>query len=260
MFVKVGAAVAPLLLSYLPPNGWNCRCTVVQVLRDDYPMSDPEMAKAAGDACTDEPKMRMFRYNAGQEMTVFPKKHPYLPKGCGGCDKQNLVNLNWGKGKPECKCCKQFFLQLTYQARNSAKLDLKLNRPAAIKIKDTNKKIKTEGIYLGKKDREHILSHCYNPHEVAITRKIGEYIHTITHIDNEVLKEKENTQKKIETRHVVGYSVYTFDAVVIERGEPVIKEVELKCEIRESLDRKKLCEYPYFLKILGNKKDTQSAV
>ena len=22
----------------------------------------------------------MFRYNAGREMTLFPKKHPYLPK------------------------------------------------------------------------------------------------------------------------------------------------------------------------------------
>ncbi len=66
---------------YLPPNGWNCRCTVEQVLRDDYPMSDPALAMSAGDACTDEPKAKIFRYNAGREMTIFPKKHPYLPKG-----------------------------------------------------------------------------------------------------------------------------------------------------------------------------------
>ena len=88
---------------YLPPNGWNCRCTVEQVLRDDYPMSDPEVAKAAGDACTDEPKARMFRYNAGREMTIFPKKHPYLPKGCGNCNAS--LKLAYDPNSEKCKTC-----------------------------------------------------------------------------------------------------------------------------------------------------------
>ncbi len=89
--------------SYFPPNGWDCRCDVVQVLRDDYPMSDPERAKAAGDACTEDPKQRMFRYNAGKEMTVFPKKHPYLPKGCGNCDR--LLNLAYDPKREQCRVC-----------------------------------------------------------------------------------------------------------------------------------------------------------
>lgn len=93
--------------SYLPPNGWNCRCTVVQVLRDDYPMSDPAVAKAAGDACTDDPKARIFRYNAGLEMTVFPKKHPYLPKGCDGCPRNGGSGLSLGRvpGSEKCRAC-----------------------------------------------------------------------------------------------------------------------------------------------------------
>lgn len=89
--------------SYFPPNGWGCRCNVVQVLRDDYPMSDPERAMAAGDACTEDPKQRMFRYNAGKEMTVFPKKHPYLPKGCGDCDR--LLNLAYDPKREQCRVC-----------------------------------------------------------------------------------------------------------------------------------------------------------
>lgn len=90
--------------SYLPPNGWNCRCTVVQVLRDDYPMSDPAVAKAAGDACTDDPKARIFRYNAGLEMTVFPKKHPYLPKGCGNCG--GSLTLAYDPKREKCRVCR----------------------------------------------------------------------------------------------------------------------------------------------------------
>ena len=117
--------------SYLPPNGWNCRCTVEQVLRDDYPMSDPEMAKAAGDACTDEPKMRMFRYNAGQEMTVFPKKHPYFPKGCGDCP--NSRNLSYDPNSERCRACTiiqkcaeratQLYKEVLVEFKNGGKLE-----------------------------------------------------------------------------------------------------------------------------------------
>lgn len=96
--------------SYLPPNGWNCRCTVEQVLRDDYPMSDPAVAKAAGDACTDDSKARIFRYNAGLEMTVFPKKHPYLPKGCGNCPQRGNLSLTRAdRALPQCRACGEIF-------------------------------------------------------------------------------------------------------------------------------------------------------
>ena len=94
---------------YLPPNGWNCRCTVEQVLRDDYPMSDPAVAKAVGDACTDDPKARIFRYNAGREMTIFPKKHPYLPKGCGDCPQRGKMLLARDKPLPQCQACSEVF-------------------------------------------------------------------------------------------------------------------------------------------------------
>ena len=97
----------PFWNDYLPPNGWNCRCDVDQVLREDYPLSDPEVAKAAGDACTEEPKSRIFRYNAGREMTLFPKKHPYLPKGCDGCPRNGGNGLSLGRvpGSERCRAC-----------------------------------------------------------------------------------------------------------------------------------------------------------
>lgn len=95
----------PFWNSYLPPNGWNCRCDVDQVLRSDYPMSDPETAMARGDACTDTPKSRMFRYNAGKEMTLFPKKHPYLPKGCEGCSRRGGLSLARMPESAQCRAC-----------------------------------------------------------------------------------------------------------------------------------------------------------
>ena len=67
----------PFWDKYYPPNGWNCRCTVVQVRKGKYPTSDPELAMLRGDNCTDGVKQRMFRYNPGKTMELFPPKHPY---------------------------------------------------------------------------------------------------------------------------------------------------------------------------------------
>ena len=68
---------------YYPPNGWNCRCTAVQVLKDKYPTSDSDQACAAGERATTqigkngENKAAMFRFNPGKAGKVFPLKHPY---------------------------------------------------------------------------------------------------------------------------------------------------------------------------------------
>ena len=68
---------------YYPPNGWNCRCTAVQVLKDKYPTSDSDQACAAGERATTQigkngqNKAEMFRFNPGKAGKVFPPKHPY---------------------------------------------------------------------------------------------------------------------------------------------------------------------------------------
>lgn len=62
---------------YLPPLDWGCRCTVVQVPREKYQQSDPDEAKALGEAATAGPKKKIFRFNPGKTMKIFPPKHPY---------------------------------------------------------------------------------------------------------------------------------------------------------------------------------------
>lgn len=73
----------PFWNSYFPPNGWRCRCTVVQVSKGKYKESNPEEAlKKAEVATTDiDSKGRnrgeMFRYNPGKQQVIFPPNHPY---------------------------------------------------------------------------------------------------------------------------------------------------------------------------------------
>ena len=67
----------PFWGKYLPPNGWNCRCTAVQVRKGKYPLSDSELSMKRGDNCTETAKQQIFRFNPGKELTLFPPKHPY---------------------------------------------------------------------------------------------------------------------------------------------------------------------------------------
>lgn len=80
----------PFWNSYYPPNGWNCRCTAVEVLKDKYSVSDSEKAIEKGNKATmkigkdGKNRMEIFRFNPGKEKVVFPPNHPYYPKGCDG--------------------------------------------------------------------------------------------------------------------------------------------------------------------------------
>lgn len=63
---------------YFPPNGWRCRCKVVQVRKGKYPLSDSTQALQDGNAATGTPKLEIFRYNPGKQGVIFPPHHPYF--------------------------------------------------------------------------------------------------------------------------------------------------------------------------------------
>jgi SPP1 gp7 family putative phage head morphogenesis protein len=67
----------PFWALYLPPNGWNCRCTAVQVRKGKYPQSDPALSMLRGNNCTENAKQQIFRFNPGKDLQLFPPKHPY---------------------------------------------------------------------------------------------------------------------------------------------------------------------------------------
>lgn len=71
---------------FYPPNGWNCRCTVVQVRKSKYPTTKHDEAIALGELATGKDTKGIFRFNPGKEGKSVPDYNPYTIRKCKSCD------------------------------------------------------------------------------------------------------------------------------------------------------------------------------
>lgn len=80
---------------YTPPLSWNCRCTVAQVRRGKYPVSDEREAMNLGSQATAGKYQEMFMFNPGKRMATFPAYNAYTIRKCNSCqwrpDKMKLA-------------------------------------------------------------------------------------------------------------------------------------------------------------------------
>ena len=67
----------PFWEQHYPPNGWRCRCDVVQVRRGKYPVTDHDEAMALGEEAMGTDTSGMFRFNPGIEKKTVPDYNPY---------------------------------------------------------------------------------------------------------------------------------------------------------------------------------------
>ena len=104
----------PFWSKYYPPNGWGCRCQAVQVRRSRYQPSDPKEAMKLGDDATDTLKQRIFRYNAGTDMQLFPPKHPYY------------------KAPDEAKAATIGYIPQTFEAKNVAEAEAEFKKKLGV--------------------------------------------------------------------------------------------------------------------------------
>ncbi len=76
----------PFWAEFYPPNGWNCRCTVVQVRKSKYPATPHDEAMRLGDEALQRDSKGIFRFNPGLEQKTVPDYNPYTIRRCHDCD------------------------------------------------------------------------------------------------------------------------------------------------------------------------------
>lgn len=97
----------PFWEEYYPPNGWNCRCTVVQVRKSKYPATPHEEAMALGEEALQKDSKGIFHFNAGKEQKTVPDYNPYTIRRCQDCDiSKGKVKLAFVPDNELCTACK----------------------------------------------------------------------------------------------------------------------------------------------------------
>lgn len=159
----------PFWEEFYPPNGWNCRCNVVQVRKSKYAPTPPTEAIERAAGATGRDVRGVFKFNAGREESTVPAHNPYTISRCNTCP----IAHNKRKGRMElakfvpsneaCAACK--FLQECYAKKGKSENAIKrkhyekiemprlLDKKVIKQVRDTKLKIK-----FNKRGNDHLIN------------------------------------------------------------------------------------------------------
>ena len=92
--------------TYYPPNGWNCRCNVVQVRKQKYPITEHSEAMNRGEEAMNGQKYNIFRFNSGKQGKAIPDYNPYTIRRCNDCDVAKGGGIKLGAFVPDYQLCR----------------------------------------------------------------------------------------------------------------------------------------------------------
>ena len=234
---------------YYPPNGWNCRCTAVQVLKDKYPTSDSDQACAAGERATTQigkngrNKAAMFRFNPGKAGKVFPPKHPYFKAPEEAKKKVNAIVATMVTSTQRTK---QELESITFVSDKPLFTQIKKeclrNLKSEGRFYDNNQRYYTHRMCLDKDKKEGVFFHCWTGLELKAAEKLQQILPTLSGGKYVPIDMSRKNYKEKIARGVLHFTLYEVQLF----GETFV----LKCEaIKDATDKHgKVIEYPYSFK------------
>lgn len=211
----------PFWRDFYPPNGWNCRCDVVQVLKSRYPVTDHEEAMRLGEEALRHDTKGIFRFNAGMERKSVPDYNPYTIRRCSTCPVPK--GGNGGKlaafipDNEVCRACRYLHSCLEYR-RDSGFVEFRKKlADEASHIQAYHSNLITGNFYQTKKSFKRGIAHAMNVEEAEMFSKINQHISELVFIRKSPLgevkdmsnpKDIANIERK-KKRGVTGYNIYS---------------------------------------------------
>lgn len=181
----------PFWEEYYPPNGWNCRCTVVQVRKSKYPATPHDEAMALGEEALQRDTKGIFHFNPGKENKTVPDYNPYTIRRCRDCDVAK-GKIKLARFVPENELCEACRLIRSCWARTEE------NAPETFSECETSKgKLRVSSKHGKNEKRENVRVGRY------LAEKHGYEIDLIANLQNETSADSFNKTLGIEQEYKV---------------------------------------------------------